>query len=135
MPEKFTTRLRVYYEDTDAGGVVYHPNYLSFMLRARTEWIRSLPETLAEALHTVAIVVKAVSIDYAAPAYLDDELLVTSQLRIFKPVSALFFHEIYRYNTSRRLCTAEIKVGCLGRETKSICPWPHYEELRALFAI
>ena len=133
MSQVFEAKFRVYYEDTDAGGVVYHANYLNFMLRTRTEWIRSLPPFVATAFNKVVILIKSANIDYTAPAYLDDALLVRSTLTVFKPVSALFFHEVYRYNTTDLLCTAEIKVACLNPDTKTICRWPRYEQLTKLF--
>jgi len=75
----FTWPVRVYYEDTDAGGVVYYTNYLKFMERARTEWLRALgfeqPELLRE--HGIIFVVRAVQIDYLRPASFNDLLAVS----------------------------------------------------------
>jgi acyl-CoA thioester hydrolase len=75
----FVFRVRVYYEDTDAGGVVYYANYLKFMERARTEWLESLGFPLAsfERAHGVAFVVRRIAIDFLAPARLNDTLEVT----------------------------------------------------------
>ena len=75
----FIFRVRVYYEDTDAGGVVYYANYLKFMERARTEWLDSLGFPLAafERAHGVAFVVRRIAIDFLAPARLNDTLEVT----------------------------------------------------------
>jgi acyl-CoA thioester hydrolase len=78
----FVHPVRVYWEDTDAGGVVYYANYLKFMERARTEWLRSLgfeQQVLRES-HGVVFVVRRVEIDYLAPAQLDDLLTVTTGL-------------------------------------------------------
>ena len=78
----FNWPIRVYYEDTDGGGVVYHSNYLNFMERARTEWLRDLgfgQASLKDELG-VMIVVHALNIDYHSPARFDDALIVTSQL-------------------------------------------------------
>jgi acyl-CoA thioester hydrolase len=74
----FELRVRVYYEDTDAGGIVYHANYLRFFERARTDWLRSLGavHTELDARHGLVFVVRDLAIDYLAPARLDDELLV-----------------------------------------------------------
>ena len=75
----FSFPVRVYYEDTDAAGVVYYANYLKFMERARTEWLAALGFPLAhfEREHGVAFVVHRVEIDYLAPARLNDALDVT----------------------------------------------------------
>ena len=81
MNAPFVHPIRVYWEDTDAGGVMYYANYLKFMERARTEWLRSLgfeQQVLRES-HGVVFVVRRVEIDYLAPARLDDLLTVTTQ--------------------------------------------------------
>lgn len=81
MNVPFVYQVRVYWEDTDAGGVVYYANYLKFMERARTEWLRSLgfeQQHLRET-HGVVFVVRHVEIDYLAPARLDDLLVVSTQ--------------------------------------------------------
>lgn len=71
-------RVRVYYEDTDAGGIVYHANYLRYFERARTDWMRSLGAVHSEldAAHGLVFVVRDMALDYLAPARLDDELVV-----------------------------------------------------------
>jgi acyl-CoA thioester hydrolase len=78
----FRFPVRVYYEDTDAGGVVYYANYLKFMERARTEWLRSLGFDLnvVEREHGVVFVVHRVEIDFRRPAQLSDQLDVTLTL-------------------------------------------------------
>ena len=75
----FAFRVRVYYEDTDAAGVVYYANYLKFMERARTEWLAALGFPLAafERTHGVAFVVRRLEIDFLGPARLNDALDVT----------------------------------------------------------
>ena len=76
----FTWPVRVYYEDTDAGGVVYHTNYLKFFERARTEWLRSLGYSQASLASTEGVLFTVVSLgtEYHRPARLDDQLLVRS---------------------------------------------------------
>jgi acyl-CoA thioester hydrolase len=78
----FAFALRVYYEDTDAAGVVYYANYLKFMERARTEWLESLGFPLAafEQAHRVAFVVRHVEVDYLRAARLNDTLTVTVEV-------------------------------------------------------
>jgi acyl-CoA thioester hydrolase len=76
---EFSWRTRVYWEDTDGGGVVYYANYLKFMERARTEWLRSLGHSQAELAeqHGFVFTVVEVKVNYRKPARLDDELLVS----------------------------------------------------------
>src|SRR5438067_13857534 len=76
MPSVFTWTVRVYYEDTDAAGIVYYVNYLKFFERARTEWLRSLGIRQQDLLDQegVGFVVRSASVEYLAAARLDDEL-------------------------------------------------------------
>lgn len=76
MQKEFSWPVRVYYEDTDAGGVVYHSNYLNFMERARTEWLRALgfEQTELKDNHGIIIVVHSLSIGFKKPAYFNDML-------------------------------------------------------------
>ncbi|WP_373778229.1 tol-pal system-associated acyl-CoA thioesterase [Glaesserella sp.] len=89
--------VRVYYEDTDAGGVVYHARYLHFFERARTEYLRNLgfsqQKMLAESL---AFVVKKMEIDYKIAARLDDALLVETNLLEVKGVRVVFQQRLWR---------------------------------------
>lgn len=75
----FSWPVRVYYEDTDLGGVVYYANYLRFLERARTEWLRALgfEQTELAAVHGVVFVVRSITLEYLKPARFDDELEVT----------------------------------------------------------
>jgi acyl-CoA thioester hydrolase len=79
VSSQFAWRVRVYYEDTDLGGVVYYANYLKFLERARTEWLRSLgfAQTVLAADHGVVFVVRSIALDYLKPARFDDQLDVT----------------------------------------------------------
>lgn len=76
----FTTTMRVYYEDTDAGGVVYYANYLRFAERARTEWLRSVGIEQGQLLthENIAFAVRACHVDFLRPARLDDLLTITT---------------------------------------------------------
>ena len=80
--QPFSWPVRVYYEDTDAGGVVYYANYLRFMERARTEWLRSMgfEQPVMAKEHGVLFVVRAVNIDYLKPSRFDDSLQVTVEV-------------------------------------------------------
>ena len=79
----FTLPIRVYFQDTDAGGVVYHASYVNFMERARTEWMRSFGFTNAGLMKELGVVfvVRSLKLDYLKPALLDDLLSVSAQLK------------------------------------------------------
>jgi acyl-CoA thioester hydrolase len=79
---QFTWPIRVYYEDTDSGGVVYHSNYLNFMERARTEWLRALgfEQTQLKDQHGLIIVIHSLSMQFKKPAYFNDMLAVCCEL-------------------------------------------------------
>ncbi len=95
----FEMHLRVYYEDTDAGGVVYHANYLKFFERARSEWLRSLgfSQTILREKEQNIFAVKKLSIRYYKPAVLDDLLSVNCRLIKTKKCSLFFSQEIFRF--------------------------------------
>lgn len=80
MNTPFVHSVRIYWEDTDAGGVVYYANYLKFMERARTEWLRSMgfEQQLLREIYGVVFVVRRVEIDYLSPARLDDLLEIST---------------------------------------------------------
>ena len=102
-PETFTFPVRVYYEDTDAGGVVYHSNYISFFERARTEWLRHLGyelDVLSEEQHLV-FVVKALNCDYLRPALFNDELFVSADILKLGNTSITFEQKILREAKSK----------------------------------
>ncbi len=113
MPADFIWNVRVYYEDTDAGGIVYYANYLKFFERARTEWLRALGVNqhtlLAE--HDTLFVVKSVSAEYHAPAKLDDELKLTVSIEKLGRASIVFLQEAWC--GQQLLNTARVKVGCV----------------------
>jgi len=79
----FTLPVRVYFQDTDAGGVVYHASYVNFMERARTEWMRSFGFTNAKLMKELGVVfvVRSLKLDYLKPALLDDLITVSAQLK------------------------------------------------------
>jgi acyl-CoA thioester hydrolase len=128
-PPGFILPVRVYYEDTDAGGVVYYANYLRFCERARSEWLRTLGIGQRGLLSGsgLAFVVRSVRADYLAPARLDDSLAVMSALHDLRHVSVYFLQHIWRGNT--RLFTAEVKIACVASGTGRPTPWP--ETIRA----
>lgn len=113
MSSEFTWDVRVYYEDTDAGGIVYYANYLKFFERARTEWLRSLGVNQDSLLqeHDAMFVVKNVSADYHAPARLDDVIKLTLRIEKLGRASIQFVQEAWCGD--RLLNTAHVKVGCV----------------------
>ena len=90
--QPFTLPVRVYYEDTDAGGVVYYANYLKFCERARTEWLRTLGVSQQALIDEqgLAFVVRSVQADYLASARLDDALEVVTRVAMLRRASLLF---------------------------------------------
>ncbi|MGK5027747.1 tol-pal system-associated acyl-CoA thioesterase [Janthinobacterium sp. RB2R34] len=113
MPSAFQWDVRVYYEDTDAGGIVYYANYLKFFERARTEWLRAIGVEQQELLekHDALFVVKSVSADYHAPARLDDTVRLTLNIAKMGRASIVFLQQAWRGETL--LNTAQVKVGCV----------------------
>jgi acyl-CoA thioester hydrolase len=116
--------VRVYYEDTDAGGVTYYANYLKFCERARTEWLRHLgfsQQALASE-SGIFFVVRRVETDYLQSARLDDELMVSVQVEKLGRVSIEFCQEITRGDTVLARCRT--KVGCVSGEVFKPCALP-----------
>ena len=113
----FEWPVRVYYEDTDAGGVVYYANYLRYLERARTEWLRQLGFEQDRLMRDVGIVfaVRRVEIDYLLPARFDDELRIEAVVARVSKVSLTFTQRILR-EPDTPLCNASVKVVCLDRE-------------------
>lgn len=108
--------VRVYIEDTDAGGIVYYVNYLKFMERARTELLRALGYGKAALFaEELMFVVHSVNVRYQRPAQLDDELSVLA--RITEMGRAGFEVEQVVYRGGEPLCTAEVKIACVARDT------------------
>ncbi len=113
---EFSHPVRVYIEDTDAGGIVFYVNYLKFMERARTEWLRSLGFDKAGAnRESHQFVVRSVQIDYKSPARLDDQLEVTAELLNFGGASMEIAQKVCRGDSI--LCSSKIDIACVSGET------------------
>jgi acyl-CoA thioester hydrolase len=114
VAQEFICPVRVYYEDTDAGGVVYYANYLKFMERARTEWLRSLgfDQERVRAEEGVVFAVRRVEVDYLRPARLDDALEVGVRLAARRKAS-LTFEQAVRTADGTVLVRARVRVACL----------------------
>ena len=123
--KEFIMQVRVYYEDTDAGGVVYHSNYLNFMERARTEWLRHAgfeQNTLIEKKE-ILFAVRKINIDYNKPALFND--LLNIKTRIIEQRKASFIFEQVIFNQSEdTVCKADIKIACLNSQTMKPEPIP-----------
>jgi acyl-CoA thioester hydrolase len=113
---QFSWPIRVYYEDTDSGGVVYHSNYLNFMERARTEWLRSLgyEQTLLKDQLGVLFVVHDLSITYQRPAKFNDELNVECRLNKIGR-SSLQFEQVIKRG-AETLSKALVGVVCIDAD-------------------
>lgn len=111
----FSMPVRVFYEDTDAGGVVYYANYLRFLERARTEWLRQLglPREQLRATVGWVFVVTHVDAHYRRPARLDDLLTVHAELRDASRASLLFAQRVER--DGERLLDATVRVACVDQ--------------------
>jgi len=114
IKKDYQCAIRVYYEDTDAGGIVYYANYLKFFERARTEWLRSLEINQSTFLEqNIGFVVTKVEMDNKASAKLDDLLNVTTSISRLKAASIVFTQQITNQD-NQVLCTANIKVACVN---------------------
>ena len=116
MQQRFEMPVRVYVEDTDAGGIVYYVNYLKYMERARTEWFRALGfEKPALFGDNLMFIVHSLNINYRRPARLDDALTATAAL--VKPGRSFFIMAQSVLRGDELLCEAEVKVACVTRDT------------------
>jgi acyl-CoA thioester hydrolase len=144
----FVWPVRVYYEDTDSGGVVYYANYLKFMERARTEWLRSLGVEQDELIDRdkVLFAVHSLTLDYLQPARFNDLLWVTAAVAKPGRASLVFSQYIVRASSARRndpterldrgkyeeliadkaalLCTGRVRIACLDSGTMRPRPIP-----------
>ena len=127
----FEWPIRVYYEDTDAGGIVYYANYLKFLERARTEWLRSLGiEQDTWLMHRIGFVVRQVQLDLLSPARFNDELIVTVVVERLGKASVAFAQQVMRKDGTI-LCQAQIKAACvnLGESGESVKAVPMPAEI------
>ncbi|MEM7207013.1 MAG: tol-pal system-associated acyl-CoA thioesterase [Pseudomonadota bacterium] len=118
----FSIPIRVYYEDTDAGGVVYYANYLKYIERARTEFLRAAGYDQSELGRKIGVqfVVRSASLDLKKPARLDDQLDVTCEVANYGRASLLFEQQVMRHTNEALpalLCAATIKIACVDIET------------------
>lgn len=113
----FTLPVRVYFQDTDAGGVVYHASYVNFMERARTEWMRSFGFTNAKLMKELGVVfvVRSLKLEYLKPALLDDLITVSAQLKEVGRSRVTLHQTVMR--GEERLVEAEIHLVSVSVES------------------
>ncbi|MBB3062760.1 MULTISPECIES: tol-pal system-associated acyl-CoA thioesterase [Microbulbifer] len=132
MKEPFSIPIRVYIEDTDAGGIVYYVNYLKYMERARTEFMRSLGyDKPAMPQQGLLLVVHSAEIQYRRSAQLDDALRATASIGKLGRAAVTFEQEIYRGNEI--ICAGVVKVACVADDNRKPCALPEtiYSALKA----
>lgn len=116
---EFLWKARVYWEDTDGGGIVYYANYLKFLERARTEWLRSHGQSQSQFLREqgLTFAVIGLSIEYRRPARLDDEITIASAAQREGVTVVIFDQRIYRDTPEDLLVTAQVRVACIDTRT------------------
>jgi acyl-CoA thioester hydrolase len=121
---RFSVPFRIYWEDTDAGGVVYYANYLKFMERCRTDWLRALgiDQLRLRADRQLQFAVVSVKVDFLRPAVLNDEVLVTAELERLSGATIVFKQSITRGDV--QLIDASARVACLDSGTLKPRPIP-----------
>jgi acyl-CoA thioester hydrolase len=123
---EFVWPVRVYYEDTDAGGVVYYANYLKFLERARTEWLRRLgfeQDRLLEE-YGIIFIVRQVELGYHRPAHFNDLLEVSAKIAQRGKVSLTFQQEVRRQQDHTLLCSGQVKLACVALDGMRPAPIP-----------
>ena len=127
-PAVFTWPLRVYWEDTDAGGVVYHASYLRFLERARSEWLRAhgIAQQRLREEHGVMFVVRDLAIEFLASARLDDELDVTIDSFARRSASMSFVQCILRPADGVTLVSARVRAACIDATSYRPCRIPDH---------
>lgn len=122
---EFNLQVRVYYEDTDAGGVVYHSHYLNFMERARTEWLRHIgfEQNVLIAQDKILFAVRKMNIDFHKPAHFNELLNIKTRI-IDQRKASLIFEQIIFNQFEEVICKAKIKIACLNSNSMKPEPIP-----------
>ena len=125
-PNAFSIPVRVYYEDTDAGGVVYYANYLKFFERCRTEWMRLAghDQSALAAEAGIGFVARKASCEYLKPARLDDELTVGLEVEKLTRVRVVFRQHVRRGDDE--LVTGTVEIACVEMATLKPAPIPEF---------
>ncbi len=127
--------IRVYIEDTDAGGIVYYVNYLKYMERSRTELLRSMGYGKTAVLDDdLLLVVRHADIDYLASARLDDEIIATTEVQKVAKTYVVFYQEVRR--SEQLLCKGIVKIACVQTVNDKMrpvrIPEPIYQSLHKM---
>lgn len=118
MERESQIEIRVYLEDTDAGGVVYHGSYVRFMERVRTEWLRGAGLQQSETYEEeIGFVIHKLTMAFHRPAKLDAELLATCRVEKAKAASILFSQEVKDAQDGTVYCSAEASIACVNSRT------------------
>ncbi len=134
----FTFTVRVYYEDTDTGGIVFYANYLKYFERARTEWLRHGGDGVAGVSQQrvadelgLMFVVRSTAVDYKRPARLDDAIRIVSTVERVGRVGIDFHQRAFLGDSDGLLAIGRIRVGCVSRE--GLKPMPIPDAVRVIF--
>ena len=115
-------KIRVYYEDTDAGGIVYYANYFKFTERGRTELLRDLGVSQSEILkkYDIKFIVHSVSMKYINPAFLDDQLTVETKINNLKKASVDFNQNVYKVLNNKKIdiVKSKCRIVCINSNQK-----------------
>ena len=116
---KFFWPVRVYYEDTDSGGVVYYANYLKFMERARTEYLRQygFEQDVLKSEQKILFAVRSLDVDYHKPAVFNDSLQVSAEIIDARRASFLFSQQIIREQDQTVLCSGQVQIACIDSDS------------------
>jgi len=128
---QYTHQFRVYYEDTDAGGVVYHANYLNFFERTRTEWLRSkgLEQSVMREQANVILAIRKMEIDYVLPARLDDLLTVTVEVESHSKIAMVVRQTMHVEDALMAKARVQIVSLNASKFKPMRFPTPYLEEL------
>jgi acyl-CoA thioester hydrolase len=122
MPKSFVFPLRVYIEDTDFGGIVYHSNYLNFMERARTEWLAALNMDLDYWMsQDVLFLVRHAALDYLAPTRLNSKIKIFTEVAKVKGSSITFKHRVvHEDDLGANLCEGTVDIICVNSAIRPV---------------
>ncbi|MEK9720215.1 MAG: YbgC/FadM family acyl-CoA thioesterase [Quisquiliibacterium sp.] len=115
----YQAHIRIYYEDTDAGGIVYHANYLRYFERARTDWLRGLGAVHREmdAAHGLLFVVREMALDYIAPARLDDEIIADVRVLESRRATMRLAQCARKVDSDSPLVLSSLRVAAIERSS------------------
>ena len=134
MNKNFSLNIRVYFEDTDAGGVVYYANYLRYLERARSEWLRAMGFDQRKLMDETGLgfAVRSITAEYLKPARLDDQLRVACGIKMLGRAQVVFDQHVERGEDT--LLTATVRLACmdLARGKAAAVPLDIYEQISKL---